>query len=498
MEFKKQEWFGMKAAGRLLLAMLVGWLVAGGAFRAEAAAAKPETPVMLSAKAMSASSIQIQWQVSQKQTGAYAIYRKDGKGSFRVIDYVRALGTKKTTYLDQTVLPGTKYTYAVAVIPEEKLVSVFVPYSQSDYVEKTLSFSKPDGTKVYKYLLFSGKNAIAKASASATQITYKIAQAKKEPELVALVRGGWGARSTKTKSAKTSLPSTKVTSAKVVGTGTLKIKWKKSKGATGYVVYRRTEGSSSWKKVATVQGADQLYCYSTGNAANTTYYFTVKAYYKKGTKKAYASYDKTGLRACFENVSVPTQTGSDISVYGPSLTGSQQTQVREAVDYFCQNYITSDMSTLEKLMTAQLYMAKNCTYAATWALNGANTAWGALVYKNSQGIHEAQCSGYARGYKALCDGMGIPCKYIHASVGSHQWVEVQINGKWYIIDPACNTATNFWMFLISGTTYRYYWSGEYGLPQDVASVSATDYPGTKIEKAYYGYKVQNAIRKIFR
>lgn len=497
MKLKNQKTVYVWKMGRLVLTALVLWLFAGSIFCVKAAAAKPETPVMLSAKAVSASSIKIQWQVKERQTGAYAIYRKDGKGSFRIIDFVKALGTRKTTYLDETVMPGTRYTYAVAVIPKEKLVSPFVWSSSGNSSKKKLYFRKPDGTKVYKYLVFSGKNAIAKASASASNISYKPAETQKDAQLYALVRGGWGARSTKTKSAKTTLPSTKVISAKLVSTGTLKVKWKKSKGATGYVVYRRKKGSSSWKKIATVTGADQIYCYSTGNAANTTYYFTVKAYYKKGSKKVYASYNKTGLKVSLKSTSVPTKTASDASVYGPSLSGSQQAQVWQAVDSFCQNYITSDMSTVEKLMTAQLYMVKNCTYAATWAQNGANTAWGALVYRNSRGIHEAQCSGYARGYKALCDGMGIPCKYVHSSTDSHQWVEVQVNGKWYIIDPTCNTATNFWMFLISGSTYRELWQGTVGSPQDVASVSTADYPEEKIKKAYNGYKVQNAIRKIF-
>ena len=57
-----------------------------------------------------------------------------------------------------------------------------------------------------------------------------------------------------------------------------------------------------------------------------------------------------------------------------------------------------------------------------WQYDGANTAWGALVYG------EAQCSGYARGMKALCDAIGVPCYYVHANKKalnpSHQWNQV--------------------------------------------------------------------------
>ena len=361
---------------------------------------------MLSAKAVSASSIKIQWQVKERQTGAYAIYRKDGKGSFRIIDFVKALGTRKTTYLDETVMPGdTVYIRGGGDTKGKAGFPPFVWSSSGNSSKRSCIFGSRTEQRFINIWYFPEER-----DCEGIRIGFEyFLQAGRGPERRAALCSGarrLGSPQYKTKSAKTTLPSTKVISAKLVSTGTLKVKWKKSKGATGYVVYRRKKGSSSWKKIATVTGADQIYCYSTGNAANTTYYFTVKAYYKKGSKKVYASYNKTGLKVSLKSTSVPTKTASDTSVYGPSLSGSQQAQVWQAVDSFCQNYITSDMSTVEKLMTAQLYMVKNCTYAATWARNGANTAWGALVYRNSQGIHEAQCSGYARGYKALCDGMG--------------------------------------------------------------------------------------------
>ena len=53
-----------------------------------------------------------------------------------------------------------------------------------------------------------------------------------------------------------------------------------------------------------------------------------------------------------------------------------------------------------KAFIAFNYLNQNCKYATRgWQYNGANTAWGALVYG------EAQCSGYARGMKALCDAI---------------------------------------------------------------------------------------------
>ena len=67
------------------------------------------------------------------------------------------------------------------------------------------------------------------------------------------------------------------------------------------------------------------------------------------------------------------------------------------------------MSDYDRVLTAYNYLRSNCSYAYKgWQYNYANTAWGALVYG------EAQCSGYARAMKALCDAIGVDCRYVHA------------------------------------------------------------------------------------
>lgn len=120
------------------------------------------------------------------------------------------------------------------------------------------------------------------------------------------------------------------------------------------------------------------------------------------------------------------------SVYGPSLSSWELDAVADAVAAFLNEYIVDGMTEQQKVRAACDYLMDTCSYAVSWAENGANTAWGALVY------HEAQCSGYARAFKALCDGMGIGCYYVHADENSinpsHQWNVVSVDGNWYIID----------------------------------------------------------------
>jgi hypothetical protein len=149
------------------------------------------------------------------------------------------------------------------------------------------------------------------------------------------------------------------------------------------------------------------------------------------------------------------------SVYGPKLNQSELNEVEEAVKLFVGEYITSDMSDLDKIMTINEYLSMHCVYAVDWSKNRANTAWGALVY------HEAQCSGYARATKALCDAVGIPCYYIHADNGDHQWNKVMIEGEWYIVDITNTLTCMNMLFLVSDegfTAITGYTSDNSGIP----------------------------------
>lgn len=140
------------------------------------------------------------------------------------------------------------------------------------------------------------------------------------------------------------------------------------------------------------------------------------------------------------------------SVYGPKLTKKELAEVREAVKVFLSLYDYAAMSDYEKVEVAQDYLAEICEYAPDWRYNRANTAWGALIYG------EAQCSGYARAMKALCDAVGVGCYYVHADSNavnpSHQWNVVCVDGKWYIIDVQGNdTSGSLISFLVSDETF---------------------------------------------
>jgi len=62
----------------------------------------------------------------------------------------------------------------------------------------------------------------------------------------------------------------------------LKIKWKKTTGATGYYVYVATKKNGKYKKIATIKGASKVTYTYKGLKSKKTYYFKIVAY-RKGT-----------------------------------------------------------------------------------------------------------------------------------------------------------------------------------------------------------------------
>lgn len=68
------------------------------------------------------------------------------------------------------------------------------------------------------------------------------------------------------------------------------------------------------------------------------------------------------------------------SVYGPSLSSWELDAVADAVAAFLNEYIMDGMTDQQKVIAACDYLMDTCSYVASWAKNGANTAWGALVY----------------------------------------------------------------------------------------------------------------------
>ena len=209
----------------------------------------------------------------------------------------------------------------------------------------------------------------------------------------------------------------------------VKLCWSCTPKAKGYQIYKYT--GRKWKRIKTINKKSTLAYTDKKVKAGKTYKYKIRSYSIVSGKKIYSSFSSV-RKVSLKRLTVRGDYKAN-SVYGPSLNSSQLMQVRRVVQSFKTNYIRKGMSEYDKALAVFLYLRSNCSYARHGLqYNNANNAWGALVY------NEAQCSGFARAMKALCDGVGVKCKYVHANSKavnpSHQWNEIRINGKWYIVD----------------------------------------------------------------
>ena len=95
------------------------------------------------------------------------------------------------------------------------------------------------------------------------------------------------------------LGTVKLTGIKAIDYNKINIKWKKTSGATNYIVYYKKAGASKWTKMKTLDNTKSSYVHTSSKKypiiTGQKYQYTVKAYNSQ-TKKS-GNYNKTGLTA---------------------------------------------------------------------------------------------------------------------------------------------------------------------------------------------------------
>lgn len=94
--------------------------------------------------------------------------------------------------------------------------------------------------------------------------------------------------------AATMLATPQLVYAKPSGANKIVLKWKAVKGASGYRIYRRTNGSA-WKPLGNLEGAQKVAYADTKTTTGARYTYTVKAFKKVKEKYSWSSYDKKGV-----------------------------------------------------------------------------------------------------------------------------------------------------------------------------------------------------------
>mgnify|MGYP002627200546 CR=1 FL=1 len=75
-----------------------------------------------------------------------------------------------------------------------------------------------------------------------------------------------------------------------------KLTWVENEKAGGYVIYRKTKKAGSWQKVAQVESGDITSYKDKDVKKGKTYYYTVRAYKVKSSKKYVSVYDTAGVK----------------------------------------------------------------------------------------------------------------------------------------------------------------------------------------------------------
>jgi hypothetical protein len=112
----------------------------------------------------------------------------------------------------------------------------------------------------------------------------------------------------------------------------------------------------------------------------------------------------------------------------PQMIASMQKEIDAVVNPLL-NEAKGKSSTFDKLKVFHDWLVLNCSFA--WDEPHHATIYGAFVLK------KAQCAGYAKGMKYLCDKAGIKSMVVtgYNNKGeSHAWNVVDVNGVWYNLD----------------------------------------------------------------
>ncbi len=75
-----------------------------------------------------------------------------------------------------------------------------------------------------------------------------------------------------------------------------KVVWEENEKAGGYIVYRKTSKSGSWKKVAVIEDSEKTAYKDTNVKKGKTYYYTVRSFRVKNGKKYISTYDTAGIK----------------------------------------------------------------------------------------------------------------------------------------------------------------------------------------------------------
>lgn len=207
----------------------------------------------------------------------------------------------------------------------------------------------------------------------------------------------------------------------------------------------------------------KIYHFSTKGDVGEGYGRLELGWITEGGKKYYYSENGTVGTNIKKVTTVKGNYKKGSSPYGKSLSKAQLKIVKKAVVKFMNTEIATNMSQADKVIAAHDYVMKKTSFRTSknYKKMKYNTAYGVF------GKKKAQCEGYSRAMKALCDAMGIKCYMVKSTNVHHTWNIVRVDGKYYHVDSQIDdsfTEDNYILCMVGDAQRKiggFRWSKKY-------------------------------------
>lgn len=319
----------------------------------------PAQPALKSAKSLGYNTISIEWTKVEGATG-YDIYRKT-TGTYSKIGTVDKQST--VTFKDEKAVTGVRYQYTVRAFYNKngiKKVSTYENYihgtaypsnpnltsvTSVEYNAIELKWDKVDGANGYKIYrkLPSDKNykeLITLYGQTDKYTDQTVTCGTTYQYIIKSFRYENGKTYTSGNSSAVSCKAVPpVVKVKVASTGynSLNVSWEKVNGATGYRIYFKKDNAKNWTTLATFENGSLTSCEHRKLTTGVNYTYTVRAYYKDGSKTIWGDFNQTGVTkkpvtSAPKLVSVTSSTATNVTVKWETVSGANGYKVMRKAD----------------------------------------------------------------------------------------------------------------------------------------------------------------------
>ena len=247
------------------------------------------------------------------------------------------------------------------------------------------------------------------------------------------------------------------------------------------VIYRAFESNKENMKTGTYQiefgsAFSSLLKQSNGqDLLNTYYQSAIEAYIYDNPEIFYLNPNKMYL-----NIETTTR-GSNVSYNAFINCGNQgsylsdefssKQQIDQAIANVQQirNNVLQNKTgnTYKDIKMVHDYIINNTEYDTTISRSNIYNIYGTLVSKQSV------CEGYAKAFKYMMDGLGIPCTLTigkgtnsEGRTENHAWNYVKLDGTWYAIDTTWDDPISDTGWVSESSKYRYFLKGSIDISKD--------------------------------